>query len=50
MLVLEIFGVLYCTTPNARVGGLRRVGAGAVVALVAWIVAFGGKKEPAACY
>src|SRR5690349_15820150 len=39
VLVLVIFGVLYYTTPNARVGGVRWVTAGAVLALLAWIVA-----------
>jgi membrane protein len=39
VLVLVIFGVLYYAAPNARVGGVRWVTAGAVVALLAWIVA-----------
>jgi membrane protein len=39
LLVLVIFGVLYYATPNARVGGVRWVSAGAIVALVVWIVA-----------
>jgi membrane protein len=39
VLVLVIFGVLYYATPNARVGGLRWVSAGAIVALVVWMVA-----------
>ena len=39
LLVLVIFAVLYYTTPNARVGGVRWVTAGAVLALLAWIVA-----------
>jgi membrane protein len=39
VLVLPIFGVLYFTAPNARVSGIRWVTAGAVLALVAWIVA-----------
>jgi membrane protein len=39
VLVLVIFGVLYYTGPNARVSGLRWVSGGAIVALVAWIVA-----------
>ncbi len=39
VLVLVIFGVLYYSGPNARVSGLRWVSAGALVALVAWIVA-----------
>jgi membrane protein len=39
VLVLVIFGVLYHATPNARVGGPRRVWAGALVALLVWAVA-----------
>jgi membrane protein len=39
VLVLVIFGVLYFTAPNARVSGVRWVTAGAILALVAWIVA-----------
>jgi membrane protein len=39
VLVLLIFGVLYYTAPNARVSGVRWVTPGAVVALLAWIVA-----------
>src|SRR3954465_2402410 len=39
VLVLVIFGFLYYTAPNARPSGLRWVSGGAVVALVAWIVA-----------
>src|SRR4051812_29748240 len=39
VLVLVIFGVLYYATPNARVSGVRWVTAGAVLALIAWIVA-----------
>jgi membrane protein len=39
VLVLVIFGVLYYTSPNAKPSGLRWVSAGAVVALVAWILA-----------
>jgi membrane protein len=39
VLVLVIFGVLYYTGPNARVSGIRWVSGGAIVALVAWIVA-----------
>ena len=39
VLVLVIFGVLYYTAPNARVSGVRWVSGGAVVALVAWILA-----------
>ena len=38
-LVLVIFGVLYYTAPNARVHGVRWVTVGALMALVAWIVA-----------
>jgi membrane protein len=39
VLVVVIFGVLYYSSPNARVSGVHWVSAGAVVALVAWIVA-----------
>jgi membrane protein len=39
VLVIVIFGVLYYTAPNARVSGVRWVSGGAVVALVAWILA-----------
>jgi len=39
VLVVIIFGVLYYTAPNARVSGIRWVSGGAIVALVAWIVA-----------
>jgi membrane protein len=39
ILVVIIFGVLYYTAPNARVSGVRWVSGGAIVALVAWIVA-----------
>jgi membrane protein len=39
VLVMVIFGVLYYTGPNARVSGIRWVTGGAVLALVAWIVA-----------
>jgi membrane protein len=39
VLVLVIFAVLYYTTPNARVSGVRWVSGGAVVALIAWILA-----------
>ena len=38
-LVLVIFGALYYTGPNAKVSGVRWVTGGAVVALIAWIVA-----------
>src|SRR4051812_8453257 len=37
VLVLAIFGVLYYTSPNARVSGIRWVTGGAVLALVVWI-------------
>jgi membrane protein len=39
VLVLVIFGVLYYTGPNAKVSGVRWVTGGAIVALIAWIVA-----------
>jgi membrane protein len=39
VLVLIIFSVLYYTGPNARVTGIRWVTGGAIVALLAWIVA-----------
>jgi len=39
VLVLVIFGVLYYSGPNARVSGLRWVSGGALLALVAWILA-----------
>jgi membrane protein len=39
VLILLIFGVLYYTAPNARIGGVRWVTPGAIIALVAWIVA-----------
>jgi membrane protein len=39
VLVLVIFGTLYYSAPNARVSGVRWVSAGAVLALVLWIVA-----------
>jgi membrane protein len=39
VLVLVIFAFLYYTAPNARVSGVRWVSGGAVVALVAWILA-----------
>ena len=39
VLVLAIFGVLYYATPNAKVSGVRWITGGAIVALVAWIVA-----------
>ena len=37
-LILLILGVLYYTGPNARVSGVRWVTAGALLALVAWVV------------
>ena len=39
VLVLLIFGVLYYTSPNARLSGVRWVSPGAIVALIAWILA-----------
>ena len=39
VLVLIIFGVLYYTSPNARVSGVRWVTGGALLALIAWLVA-----------
>jgi membrane protein len=39
VLVLAIFGVLYYTAPNARLSGIHWITPGAIVALVAWIVA-----------
>ena len=39
VLVLLIFGVLYYTGPNARLPGVRWVTPGAVVALLAWVLA-----------
>jgi membrane protein len=39
VLVLVIFGVLYYSAPNARLSGIRWVTGGAVVALVAWVLA-----------
>jgi membrane protein len=39
VLVLVIFGVLYYSSPNAKPSGVRWVSGGAIVALVAWIVA-----------
>jgi membrane protein len=39
LLVLVILGVLYYTGPNARHGGVRWVSGGALVALVAWLIA-----------
>jgi len=37
VLVLAIFGVLYYTTPNAKVSGVRWITGGAILALAAWI-------------
>jgi membrane protein len=42
VLVLVIFAVLYYSAPNAKLSGLRWVSPGAVIALVAWIVASAG--------
>ena len=39
VLVLAIFGVLYYSSPNAKPSGVRWISGGAMVALVAWIVA-----------
>jgi membrane protein len=39
VLVMVIFGVLYYSSPNAKPSGVRWVSGGAIVALVAWIVA-----------
>jgi membrane protein len=39
VLVLIIFGVLYYTSPNARLSGVRWVTGGALLALIAWLVA-----------
>ena len=39
LLVLVIFGVLYYSSPNAKVSGIRWVTAGALLALLAWILA-----------
>jgi membrane protein len=39
VLVLVIFGTLYYTSPNARLGGVRWVSGGAVLALALWLVA-----------
>jgi membrane protein len=39
VLVLVIFGVLYYTSPNARVSGVRWVTGGALLALALWILA-----------
>jgi membrane protein len=39
LLVIVILGVLYYATPNAKVSGVRWITGGAVLALVAWVVA-----------
>jgi membrane protein len=39
VLVLVIFATLYYTSPNARLGGVRWVTGGAVVALALWLLA-----------
>ena len=39
VLILVIFGVLYYTSPNAKVSGVRWISGGAIVALFAWIAA-----------
>ena len=39
LLVVVILGVLYYTGPNVRVTGIRWVSGGAVIALMAWVVA-----------
>jgi membrane protein len=39
VLVVLIFAVLYYSTPNARLGGFKRVLPGAVMALVVWLIA-----------
>ena len=39
VLVLAIFSILYYASPNAKVSGVRWITGGAVVALLAWIVA-----------
>jgi membrane protein len=38
-IVILIFSVLYLSTPNARVGGIKRVLPGAALALVVWLIA-----------
>jgi len=39
LIVLVILAFLYYSTPNAKVGGIKWVSAGSVLALVTWIVA-----------
>jgi membrane protein len=39
VLILLIFGVLYYTSPNARLSGVRWVTTGALMALLVWVVA-----------
>ncbi len=39
LVVIAMFVLLYYSAPNARLGGLKSVVAGAVVALVVWLVA-----------
>jgi membrane protein len=39
LLVVVIFSTLYYTSPNARLGGVRWVSGGAVLALLLWLVA-----------
>lgn len=39
LLVIAIFGVLYYTSPNAKLSGIRWVTPGALLALAVWIVA-----------
>lgn len=39
LLVLVIFGVLYFSSPNAKVSGIRWVTGGALLALLAWVFA-----------
>ncbi len=39
VLVLVIFGVLYYSSPNARLSGIRWVTGGALLALATWVVA-----------
>ena len=39
LLVLVLFGVLYYSSPNAKVSGIRWVTAGALLALLAWVFA-----------
>jgi membrane protein len=39
LLVLVIFGVLYYSSPNARISGVRWISGGAVLALATWVLA-----------